>query len=150
MRKLLFLILLLPACSTMVGGTDGAYVDREGVNSSVKAIISAFEFGVPGGKLRGRSRNGRELVSGYHPLSGNQYDDATEKEIRAFVKLTILGDRRPYTLRVQYIVQRRSSTGEYENVKYDNGRARKVLIKMREHLASRPDKSDFIDDFRAF
>ena len=144
-------LFFLAGCST-VSQSDmkGPYEEQSGFNSSVKGIIRAFQFAVPGGRVRGRSKNGRRLVSGYHPLKGNAYEDATTKQERAYVKLSIRGDRRPYTLRVQYVIQRRNAEERYNITGYDEGRAKKVLKKMRRFLVSRPDRSDFIDDFRAF
>lgn len=127
---------------------SGSYVERKRVNHSVEAIFKAYDKASPG--LRGKSANGRELVSKYHAVNGDIYDNAYNKKERAYSKLSILGDRRPYVLRVQVVIEERMDDGTYEVVDHDDEAAQKILDKIVEFLVTRPDKDDFIDDYRAF
>lgn len=136
--------LLILGCSS----TSDKYVERKKVNYSVEAIVKAYERATTG--IRGRSQNGRELISKYHSLKGDIYDNAYNKKERAYSKLSILGDRRPYVLKVYYIVEQRTEEGAYEIVDYNEESAHRILDKMVEFLVTRPDKDDFIDDYRAF
>jgi hypothetical protein len=127
---------------------SGPYAERDTVNASVSGIIRAFDRAAVG--IRGRSANGRELVSKYHSATGDGYDYADTKAERAYSKLRILGERRPYTLQVQFIVEKRNSKGVYRMVDYDQEKAEKVLKSLIDYLVTRPEREDFIDDFRPF
>ena len=127
---------------------SGSYVQRDRVNHSVEAIIKSFERATLG--IRGRSPNGRELVSKYQSVKGDKYENAYKKKERAYARLAILGDRRPYTLKVQLVIEERTEYGTYEVVDEDDDAAQALLDKMVEFLVNRPDKDDFIDDYRAF
>jgi hypothetical protein len=127
---------------------SGPYAERDTVNASVSGIIRAFDRAAVG--IRGRSANGRELVSKYHSPTGDGYDYADTKAERAYSKLRILGERRPYTLQVQFIVEKRNSKGVYRLVDYDEEKAEKVLKSLIDYLVTRPEREDFIDDFRPF
>lgn len=152
MRVYFFIIFLcfFCGCSSLNESVDGPHIRLSSLNRSVESVLKAFEFGVPGNKIRGRSKNGRVIVSTYHPYRGSAYESGLNSKIRAFVKMAILGERRPYDLKVQFIVEKRLPNDTYEIVRYDNRRARDVAKKMKEYLAARPDSSDVIDDFRAF
>lgn len=127
---------------------SGPYAERPSVNASVQGIIKAFDKAAIG--IRGRSPNGRELVSKYHSPTGDGYDYAATNPQRAYSKLRILGERRPYTLQLEYIIEERNASGAYRIVEYDQSKAQKVLKALMDYLVTRPDREDFIDDFRPF
>jgi hypothetical protein len=149
MKYILFLasLIILNSCETL---SDGEFAEWSGVNSSVQGIMKAFDRVTPGGGIRGKSQNGREFVSRYHPPTGDVYATATTAKVRAYTKLTILGDRRPYVLQLHYIVEERDDSGNYRVVKRDKERANKILKDLHTFLVTRPDKDNFIDDFRPF
>lgn len=144
--NILFAIVFSYVCGC--ASSPERFVERKKVNHSVDAIIKAYERSTTG--IRGRSQNGRELISKYHSLKGDVYDNAYNKKERAYSKLSILGDRRPYVLRVLYVIEERTESGSYEVVEYNEESAHRILDKMVEFLVTRPDKDDFIDDYRAF
>jgi hypothetical protein len=147
MLRVLSLGLLLAAfgCSSL---PSGPYAERNTVNASVVGIIKAFDRAAIG--IRGRSANGRELVSKYHLPGGDGYDYAGDKPERAYSKLRILGERRPYTLQVQYVIEKRNSKGVYIVTDYDLAKAESILKDLIKYLVTRPGREDFIDDFRPF
>ena len=128
----------------------GPYVQHNDIESSVESIVKAFEYAIPNRKIRGRAKNGREFVSAYFPLEGNQFEDASTLPTRAFVQLAIRGSRRPYDVWLQFTIQEKTESGKYVVKSYDQDRAQKVLDRLKRYLSARPDKDDFIDDFRAF
>jgi len=140
----LMIFLLLAGCSTL----DGTFVQKKGVNASVPTLIKAFDRATTG--LRGRSANGRDIVSRYQKPGATTSDNAVNDAKRAYSRLIILGDRRPYTLQVQHIVEKRTSSGTYDVVQYDDRMARETLKRVLDFLVHRPDKEGFIDDFKAF
>ncbi len=146
LRSLSFVLLFnVIGCSSL---PSGPYAERDTVNASVAGILRAFDRAAVG--IRGRSANGRELVSKYHSATGDGYDYADTKAERAYSKLRILGERRPYTLQVQVIIEKRNAKGTYKMVNYDLEKAEKVLKGLIDYLVTRPEREDFIDDFRPF
>ncbi len=139
------LCLLLSGCASP---PSGPYAERGTVNASVVGIIKAFDRAAIG--VRGRSANGRELVSKYHMPGGDGYDYAGDKPERAYSKLRIRGERRPYTLQVQYVIEKRDSRGVYKVTDYDLAKAETILKDLMKYLVTRPGREDFIDDFRPF
>lgn len=137
-------VFVLSGCTT----PDEPYAERAAINAPVGTIIKSFDRAAIG--IRGKSPNGRELVSKYHSPGGDGYDYAATNPERAYSKLKILGERRPYTLRIQYIVEVRNDQGVYSVKKYDQRQAKKVLKALVDDLVTRPDREDFIDDFRPF
>ena len=124
------------------------YAERDTVNASVVGIVKAFDRAAIG--IRGKSTNGRELVSKYHLPGGDGYDYAGDKPERAYTKLRILGERRPYTLQIQYIIEKSDSKGVYNVIDYDLAKAESILKDLIKYLVTRPGREDFIDDFRPF
>lgn len=148
MNRIYFAVLIFAFTSACTSMNQGPSVQRKAVNASVINIVKAFDKAAVG--IRGRSTNGRELVSKYHSPNGDGYDYAATSPERAYSKLKILGSRRPYDLEVQYIVEERDGKGVYQIKKYDQGKAQKVLKGVIDYLVTRPDREDFIDDFRPF
>lgn len=138
------LSLVMISCNSL----NGSYVEKQNVNASIKGLMLAFDRATTG--LRGKSANGRELVSRYQAPGSNSFDNAAMDKERAYSRLRILGDRRPYTLQIQHIIEKRKSDGVYELIRYDDIAAQEVLRKVLKELVTRPDREDFIDDIKAF
>ena len=111
-------------------------------------ILHAVEYASPGGIQR-RSQNERTFYSAFHPPGGNFKIDASQSQKRARAIITIYNERRPYTIVIKYVIQERSS-GSYRKVGEDDVMANKIKKRFLTYLATRPEKSDFVDDFRAF
>ena len=118
------------------------------VRKPVVVIHKAIEYAMPGG-IRKRSRNNRVFYGHYHPPGKNPKINARRKLIRAHAVIKILGDRRPYAIEIQYLIEKYKE-GDYEVSKNDAGLADGVKKKLEDYLGSRPDNRDLIDDFRAF
>ena len=91
--QFVFSLVLLSSCASLK--KDSSTAEWKGVNASVSGIIKAFDRSTPGGGIRAKSQNGREIISKYHNPKGDPYAAATTSKERAYAKLTILGDRRP-------------------------------------------------------
>lgn len=102
------------------------------------------------GEPRSISQNGREFFSRYFdrkqvPLEGEH----KEKE-QLFAKVVILGDRRPYDISVEVIVESKQD-GTFEQGDSDDSLAEKIANDIRKQLhQSRTQEPNIIDDFRAF
>lgn len=147
-RWFTFLFAVVLVSSSSCTSLSGSYVEKKGVNASIQGLIKAFDRATNG--LRGKSANGRELVSRYQKPGSNSYENAGSEDVRAYSRLLILGDRRPYTIQVQYVIEERTKGEGYQSKRYDDAIARQTLRKVLEFLVNRPDREDFIDDFKAF
>ncbi len=134
--------------SASCNSLSGKYVERKGVNASIQSLVKAFDRATNG--LRGKNASGRELVSRYQKPGSDSFDNAGGDDIRAYSRLLILGDRRPYTIQVQHVIEVRNKGEGYQIKGYDEAHARQTLRKVLQFLVNRPDREDFIDDFKAF
>lgn len=127
--------------------TDGVYLRETplGASETRKAIVSVI------GDPRETSDNGREMLSRYQNKNGS-FDDGTKvlKE-RRYTHVTILGDRRPYDILVQVVVEKKlKENGRFERVGSDDGLAQEMSEKIKKALNQSLEKRNIIDDFRAF
>jgi len=139
-------LFLFSGCTT--GNLSGSYVTKKRVTGSLEGIIKAFDKATMG--VRGKSHNGREIVSRYQSMDGDEYESGATKKVRGYARILILGERRPYDLQVQFVVEEVGDDGEYYVKEFADDRANKILKKVLELLVRRPEQKDFIDDFRTF
>lgn len=146
MIKLLFaysgILILLSSCV-------GKSVETDTGKSSLPTVHQAIEYAMPGG-IRTRGDNNREFFSFYHPPGGNPGQDARSAKKRAYAHIRILGDRRPYTIVVEYVIEKREHDGSYKVHEKSKFYAEQILDKIKDYLVSRPSSRDVIDDFKAF
>lgn len=109
-----------------------------------KAVYFAYK-----GFVKKKSQNGRTFYSEYHKPGTNLSRSAHKQNERALLSVTILGDRRPYMIRVEYKIFKLSG-GEFRADRYDKKLAQHYLSVIEEYLASRPEERDVIDDFRPY
>lgn len=108
-----------------------------------KVVVSVI------GEPRRLSPNGYELVSHYFDREEEIIERPNEVRQRFHTVVTILGDRRPYDIEVQVIVEIRTLDG-YENVGVDERMASRVADRIKKALHESREKRNFIDDFKAF
>jgi hypothetical protein len=149
LRILFFILKLITAASTMfVTGcqTSGVVLHETPLNISEtrKAIVSVM------GQPRATSENGRELTSKYYDRKGNMEDPAKMGRERLFTHVTILGDRRPYDIQVEVVVEVKDHAGSFQVVEKDEARAEKVAVQIEKALVQSRDNRNVIDDFRPF
>jgi len=147
--KIILFTSLLIACST------GSKIT--GFEYPLVSIKAAVEKHLPG-PLAVKSQNGRvyqtsafRLPLYYQTRAYNKKGPPVE---RAYAKILILGDKRPYTLQVKIeieeLVGMHKGKPEYviccRHKKYEQD----LLKKIKAELVKRKDNQDFIDDFRPF
>lgn len=139
---LICVVLFLNACASM-----GSYtVDNQNypINDIRKIVGNAI------GGTRNESENGRTLVSRFY--SRNRRDDfeadLSNKLERLYTRVEILGDRRPYDLRVTVVIEHKEN-GTFVQVGKEKHLAQKIGEEIREKLISL-EKRNVIDDFRVF
>jgi hypothetical protein len=142
--KILFSLLFI----ALVGcQTDGVVLHDTPLNISETRIAVARVMGQP----RLTSENGREMVSKYYDRKGNSDEDVIKKgRERLSTHIIILGDRRPYDIQVEVVVEIRDHEGKYQVVERDEARADKVAKDIKKALVQSRDNRNLIDDFRPY
>ena len=107
-------------------------------------------YQICGGKAREISSNQREILSPYYSRKGEDpnFNPTTSKE-RLTAHFWILGDRRPYDIHVQVMVEKKVD-GAYEEDGEDEKLSQKMADQLAESLSKSLDKRNLIDDVRPF
>lgn len=142
--SLLFVFLvtvLLSSCRT------GGVILREtplNLSETRRAVMAVI------GEPRVVSQNGREMASRYYDKKGNNIEKMDMAKERLYTHVTILGDRRPYDVQVQVLVEGRNEDGGFDLLERDDDRAAPLAEKLRQTLNQSRDSRNVIDDFRSF
>jgi hypothetical protein len=145
---LCFAIFFTMGCSTLGG------VALDPLNISLYTIEKAVEASMPRGR-RKISQNGREHYSNYFLRHNQKYIDASQMSQREYAKVVVLGDRRPYKIKVLVIKEKRISKpgaiqSEYSMAGTSLAHAKLVGKQILEILSKRQEDGNIIDDFRVF
>ena len=136
----LFGLLFLSGCQT------GIFI-----NDSPAAMTDIRKaFVVVMGEPRNTNFNGKELTSKLHDKRGRYDETLAKAKSRYFTKMSILGDRRPYKIKIEVFHEVRVSAQQYEIVGEDLDQAQKTAKKIEEVLNQSLKGRNVIDDFRAF
>lgn len=133
--------LLLSSCRT------GGVVLREtplNVSETRRAVVSVL------GEPRSISSNGREIFSQYLDKKDKKIEKMDMIRERHYTHVTILGDRRPYDVQVEVIIEGRNHDGGFDIVERDDAKASVIAEKIRQALNQSRDSRNVIDDFRSF
>lgn len=123
-------------------------VQTEELQRSLRDVRTAIVYALDD-KIAKRSLNNRTYYSKFHRPGESLSVTAYKQRERAQVVISILGDRRPYIVRVVYRIDRLRGS-KFKVDRYDNGLASEYLEKVEQYLASRPEERDIIDDFRPY
>lgn len=140
----LFLIgitFLLSSCRT------GGVILREtplNVSETRRAVVSVI------GEPRSVSTNGREIFSHYLDKKDKKIEKMDMIRERHFAHVTILGDRRPYDVQVEVIIEGRNEDGGFDIIDRNDEKASVIAEKIRQALNQSRDSRNVIDDFRSF
>lgn len=150
-QLLIFLLWISCSCSTST-------VKWDEVNFSLAEIQKATARTLPGG-IREISTNEREYLSRYFLPNAKvvQPEYAINAPLRAYAKIVILGDRRPYQINVEVFTERRvgfrNNNREdpiFEHSGQDAALAANLAQKLKGLLIKGRDNRNLIDDFRPF
>ena len=144
--KLIFNFLFLLVLSSCVSAPKETIGIGE-VNSSISEIKKIANKAIGG--IRTQSENGREIESNYFSLYDEEDFDAETASERAYTKVYILGDRRPYKVRVSVLIERKKST-EFVFAGFDKSLATAKAKELKARLTEGLGNRNMIDDFRAF
>jgi hypothetical protein len=127
--------------------TTGGVILREtplSVSETRRVVVSVI------GEPRSVSENGREILSKFYDRREKAIPKMEMARERYFTHVTILGDRRPYDIQVEVLVEGRSPQGNFEMVTRDDNKATIIAEKLRQALNQSRDTRNVIDDFRSF
>jgi len=136
-----FWSLVLTACATL----GGAAIENSDFSlSEIRSAIIAIA-----GEPREVSQDKREYLSQYFSRkSDSSFNPQLSKE-RSYAQFLILGDRRPFEIRVIVFNERKTKAG-YELVGEDRTWSVKIKEELHTRLNNGRDERNIIDDFRSF
>jgi len=145
MKKLWFLI--LTSLLAITGCQTSGVMLREtplNVSETRRAVVSVI------GQPRITSENGRELLSNFYDRKGHSDEKSKSLRERLYTHVTVLGDRRPYDIQIEVVVEIRDQDGVYQVVEHDDARAEKIALDVQKALVQSRDNRNIIDDFRPY
>lgn len=146
MRKILWIFLLVFTLLLSSCRTGGVILRETPMNVSETRRVVVGVIGQP----RTMSQNGREIFSLYYDKKNKNIDKMDMARERYYTQVTILGDRRPYDVQVEVLVEGRNEEGNFELIDRDDERAGVIAEKIRQALNQSRDSRNVIDDFRSF
>jgi hypothetical protein len=147
MRKSLFVLTVaLGSLGLLIGCqlTQSSRFDAP-LHRLQQSVAAASPFGV-----RWVSPNRREFHSEYFLQSGDKFREAKTLPQRMFAHWYVLGDRRPYRVEVEVVVERRTGRGEYSKIGTSAETAARLWELFRKKLDERLEERNIIDDYKAF
>lgn len=115
-----------------------------GLSETRKAVVSVI------GEPRLLSPDGRELFSKYYDKKNNLIGRLEMASERYYTLVSILGDRRPYDIQVEVIVEDRGEDGKFYFADKFDDKAKPIAEKIKRALNQSLGNRNVIDDFRSF
>lgn len=145
MKYLAFFFVL--SASIIMSGCRTGIILREtplGVSESRIAIVTVI------GEPRQLTPDGRELFSKFYDKKGNLISRLEMANERFYTLVSILGDRRPYDIQVEVVIEHRGEDGKFTFAEKDDAKARLIAEKIKKALNQSLGNRNVIDDFRSF
>jgi hypothetical protein len=134
-------LVFIAACAT----SESYRIEEQNISlGDIKQAVTAI-IGDP----RAVSENQRTYFSQYFSRTVDPKFDPMRARERLFAKIVILGDRRPYDLAVEVIVEERVGSS-YSVVGHDMPEAKRLGKELRARLNQSREGRNVIDGFRAF
>ncbi len=109
-----------------------------------KAIVTVI------GQPKKTSEDGRELISEFHNKRGQVDPSLAKAKNRFYTRVSILGERRPYDIKIEVFQEARIVDQQYEIITEEIGLAQKLAHQIETTLNESLKDRNVIDDFRAF
>lgn len=124
------------------------------LNIPLSVVKNAVIANLPVG-MANVSQNGRTFTSNFFIPSKNKYVEAKIFKIRFYAEVTILGDMRPYDLKVKVFKEKRVKSlgnvvAEFESDGQNEKLALRIARDIARTLSKRQRGVNIIDDFRVF
>lgn len=132
---------MLNSCST-----PGAVIKESNFSLSEtrKTIVKLF------GEPRVVSQNGRELTTDFMDKKGRVIETARKAKQRRYAHITILGERRPYDVVLNVVIETQVGPGQYEETDTDELLSEELAKNLHQELLKSLENRNIIDDFKAF
>jgi hypothetical protein len=145
MAKILFSLLMIlfsNGCTT----TTGAVIKESNISltETRKAVVKLF------GEPRAISQNGRELITEYMDKKGRILESAKKAKERRYAHITILGERRPYDIVVNVVIETLVEADSYEKLDDDELLSDVLAKNLQKELLKSLENRNIFDDFNAF
>jgi hypothetical protein len=134
------LIFISVACATRTYRVADQNLSLGDIKRAVTSVI---------GEPRVLSENQRTYLSQYFSRNPDPKFDPMKSPERMYAKIAILGDRRPYNIDIQVLVEERDGNS-YFPAGEDLDQAKKIGKDLRQKLNQGREGRNVIDDFRAF
>lgn len=140
-----FLVSLLILVSLGCAG-PGVYVHESdaSLTETRKAIVKLY------GEPRNLSQNGREIWTRHMDKKGRVLDSVKKAKERRYAHIKILGERRPYDILVNVVVEGQTEDGTYHSLDDDEVLAEQLAAEIKKELLKSLENRNIIDDFNAF
>ncbi|MBL7557767.1 MAG: hypothetical protein JNM24_18200 [Bdellovibrionaceae bacterium] len=140
-----FLVNLLILVTLGCAG-PGVYVHESdaSLTETRKAIVKLY------GEPRNLSQNGREIWTRHMDRKGRILETAKKGKERRYAHIKILGERRPYDILVNVVVEGQMIDGTYESLGDDEVLAEQLAAEIKKELLKSLENRNIIDDFNAF
>lgn len=139
-------VILLAVGIILSGCQTGVFIDESpaAMTDIRKAFVTVF------GEPRTANYNGQILLSKYHDKRGRIDESLSTAKSRYYTQLSILGDRRPYRIKVEVFFEVKVTPQDYEVIGENMDLAQKTADRIQEALHQSLKDRNVIDDFRAF
>lgn len=145
MSKIFFLFiaaLLMASCST----PQGAVIKESNISLTETRKVIVKMFGEP----RSVSQNGREIITDFMDKKGRMIESVKKAKERRYAHITILGERRPYDIVMNVIIETQVEPGIYEKVDDDELLSDVLAKNLQTELLKSLENRNIFDDFKAF
>lgn len=133
------LLCLIVGCQT-----QGVLIKETPLNLSESRRIIASIIGQP----KMMSQNGREMKSRFYDRRGRYLENIENAKERLYTVVTVLGDRRPYDVKVEVFVEEKVEENVYVISEQDNRSAERIAARIKDALYQSQSNRNVIDDFR--
>lgn len=96
------------------------------------------------------SQNERELITGPLKVDPNDKTPSAQLMMRAYARIVIINDRRPYNILVEAYIERRTTSGTFVEVGLSESVSQDLAKELHRALLESRENWNVIDDFRAF
>ncbi len=124
----------------------GHYIHESDVSltETRKSLVKLY------GEPRSLSQNGREILTQYMDKKGRVLEGMKKAKERRYAHIKILGDRRPYDILVNVVVEAQNFEGTYDDIGDDAYLSEMLVREIKTELRNTKENRNIIDDFNAF
>lgn len=137
---LIFSFCWVTACAT----GDVTLAEQSYSLGEIKQVIQSV-IGDP----RKISQNQRTYLSQYFGPKNDKKFDPIKSKRRLYAKIVILGDRRPYDIDIDVLIEEKNGNA-YEEIGLDTAKAQEISLEIENRLSKGIENRNVIDDFRVF